>query len=95
MSRQSLRLFGSPQVIMDGEPVTIARAKALGAQVKMLTGDNLAIAQQIAEKLGIEGPVREAGALRRRRPTSARARARLHRARASTSARARARSPRR
>ena len=28
MSRLSLRLFGSPQVIMDGEPVTIARAKA-------------------------------------------------------------------
>ena len=28
MRRLSLRLFGSPQVIMDGEPVTIARAKA-------------------------------------------------------------------
>ncbi|MEZ4438807.1 MAG: plasma-membrane proton-efflux P-type ATPase [Polyangiaceae bacterium] len=60
-----LPMFDPPR---DDSAETIARAKALGAQVKMLTGDNLAIAQQIADKLGIEGPVREAGALRRRRP---------------------------
>ncbi len=36
---------------------TLQRARELGIDVKMLTGDNLAIAREVAEKLGITRPI--------------------------------------
>jgi len=45
-----LSLFDPPR---EDSAETIARAKAYGVQVKMVTGDNLAIARQIATKLGL------------------------------------------
>ncbi len=45
-----LSLFDPPQ---EDSAETIARARAYGVQVKMVTGDNLAIAVQIAKKLGL------------------------------------------
>ncbi len=45
-----LSLFDPPQ---EDSAETIARAEAYGVHVKMVTGDNLAIAVQIAKKLGL------------------------------------------
>ncbi len=45
-----LSLYDPPQ---EDSAETIARARAYGVQVKMVTGDNLAIAVQIAKKLGL------------------------------------------
>ena len=47
----------------DDSKQTIARTKELGLKVKMLTGDNSAIASQIAGELGIEGPIWSAAML--------------------------------
>ena len=47
----------------------IAQAKKLGVEVKMITGDNLAIARQIADVLGIEGEIRDHAELTEERPT--------------------------
>ncbi|MCB9479933.1 MAG: HAD-IC family P-type ATPase [Deltaproteobacteria bacterium] len=47
---------------------TIEDAKRLGIDVKMVTGDNLAIARQIAEILGIEGEIRDHNELKEDRP---------------------------
>ncbi len=47
---------------------TIAKAKQLGLDVKMITGDNLAIARQIAGILGIEGEIRDHTELREDKP---------------------------
>jgi H+-transporting ATPase len=40
---------------------TIQRAEELGVQVKMVTGDNLAIAKQISSQLGLGGNIHAAG----------------------------------
>ncbi len=55
-------LFDPPR---DDAPATIAEAKKLGLNIKMVTGDNLAIAKQIARKLGLEPNILEADELRK------------------------------
>ncbi len=45
---------------------TIEEAKNLGLDIKMVTGDNVAIANQIAIKLGLEPKILEAGELKRK-----------------------------
>ena len=55
-----LSLFDPPQ---EDSAETIARAEAYGVHVKMVTGDNLAIAVQIAKKLGLGGNIVPAGRL--------------------------------
>jgi H+-transporting ATPase len=54
----------------------IEHAKRLGVQVEMITGDNLAIAKQIATLLGVDGEIRRADELQRARPYEAEAIAR-------------------
>ncbi len=46
----------------------IAQSRELGIDIKMVTGDNLAIARQIAELLGIEGEIRDHSELKEDRP---------------------------
>ncbi|QDV48351.1 plasma-membrane proton-efflux P-type ATPase [Gimesia fumaroli] len=53
----------------DDSAETIATAKRLGLDVKMITGDNLAIARQIVEILGIQGEIRNHTELSEERPT--------------------------
>ncbi|MGE0712193.1 MAG: plasma-membrane proton-efflux P-type ATPase [Planctomycetota bacterium] len=60
----------------DDSQETIARAQALGVRVQMLTGDNLAIARELARELGVGGEVHPAGDLARERPYEAEAIAR-------------------
>ena len=55
---------------------TIAQAKELGLTVTMITGDNLAIAREIAQMLGIEGTVYSSSELKRVQPHAAQAIAR-------------------
>lgn len=54
-------LFDPPR---DDAKKTIANAKKLGLDVKMVTGDNVAIANQIALKLGLEPNILEADKLK-------------------------------
>lgn len=53
----------------DDSADTIAQAKTLGLDIKMITGDNLAIAQQIAGILRIEGKIRDHAELKEEKPT--------------------------
>lgn len=53
-------LFDPPR---DDAAITIANAEQLGLDVKMVTGDNLAIARQIAIKLGLDPKILEADEL--------------------------------
>ncbi len=46
----------------------ISQARQLGIEIKMVTGDNLAIARQIADLLGIEGEIRDHTELKEDRP---------------------------
>ncbi len=55
-----LSLFDPPR---EDSAETIARARAYGVDVKMVTGDNLAIARQIASKLGLGTNILRADAL--------------------------------
>ncbi len=55
-----LSLFDPPR---DDSAQTIARARAYGVRIKMVTGDNLAIARQIARKLGLGDRILPASAL--------------------------------
>ena len=55
-----LSLFDPPR---EDSQATIAAAGKYGVYVKMVTGDNLAIAKQIAGKLGLEGEILRAGIL--------------------------------
>ncbi len=55
-------LFDPPR---DDAPATIAEARRLGLDIKMVTGDNLAIAKQIALKLGLEPNIIPADELRK------------------------------
>ena len=55
-----LSLFDPPR---EDSAETIARARAYGVRVKMVTGDNLAIARQIAAKLGLGTHILRADAL--------------------------------
>jgi H+-transporting ATPase len=52
----------------DDSAATIFQAKQLGLDIKMVTGDNLAIARQIAEILGIEGEIRNHSVLKEDKP---------------------------
>ena len=52
----------------DDSAAMIAEAKSLGVDTKMVTGDNLAIAVQIANVLGIEGEIRDIRDLKEERP---------------------------
>ena len=61
-----LPFFDPPR---DDSAETISRAKQLGVEIKMITGDNLAIARQIAEILGIEGEIRDHADLKEEKPT--------------------------
>ena len=45
----------------------IKEARDLGVDIKMITGDNLAIASQIAQTLGIDGVIRDIGELKDQR----------------------------
>ena len=54
-------LFDPPR---DDAKDTIIEARKLGLDVKMVTGDNIAIANQIALKLGLEPNIREADELK-------------------------------
>jgi len=47
----------------------VAEARRLGVQIKMVTGDNLAIAAQIARVLGIGGDIRDIEDLKKEKPT--------------------------
>ncbi|VAW06594.1 Lead, cadmium, zinc and mercury transporting ATPase; Copper-translocating P-type ATPase, partial [hydrothermal vent metagenome] len=60
-----LPFFDPPR---DDSAEMIAQAKQLGLDIKMVTGDNLAIARQIAEILGIEGEIREHSELKEDKP---------------------------
>lgn len=60
-----LPFFDPPR---DDSAETIAQAKELGIDIKMITGDNLAIARQIAEVLGIEGEIRDHTELKEDKP---------------------------
>ncbi|QDU74608.1 Calcium-transporting ATPase 1 [Bremerella volcania] len=60
-----LPFFDPPR---DDSADTIAEAKNLGLDIKMITGDNLAIARQIAEVLGIEGEIRDHTELKEDKP---------------------------
>jgi len=55
-----LSLFDPPR---QDSANTIARAREYGVRVKMVTGDNLSIARQIARKLGLGGQILPASAL--------------------------------
>ncbi len=55
-----ISLFDPPR---EDSARTIARAREYGVQVKMVTGDNLAIAKQIARKLGLGDRILPAAAL--------------------------------
>ncbi len=55
-----LSLFDPPR---DDSARTIAQARAYGVDVKMVTGDNLAIAKQIAARLGLRDNILRAEAL--------------------------------
>ncbi len=55
-----LSLFDPPR---QDSAATIAAARAHGVDVKMITGDNQAIARQIAGKLGLGNTIQPAGAL--------------------------------
>ncbi|HKJ82701.1 MAG TPA: plasma-membrane proton-efflux P-type ATPase [Mariprofundaceae bacterium] len=55
-----LSLFDPPR---EDSKKTIAAAQKYGVDVKMVTGDNLAIGRQIAGKLGLKGQILEADAL--------------------------------
>jgi H+-transporting ATPase len=52
----------------DDSAAMIEQAKNLGLDVKMVTGDNLAIAKQIAGILGIEGEIRDIRDLKEEKP---------------------------
>jgi len=52
----------------DDSAETISQAKQLGLDIKMVTGDNLAIARQIADILGIEGEIRDHTELKEDKP---------------------------
>ena len=56
-----LSLFDPPR---PDSAQTIAQARAYGVDVKMVTGDNLAIAKQISAKLGLKANILKADALR-------------------------------
>ncbi len=56
----TLSLFDPPR---EDSAETIARTRAYGVSMKMVTGDNLAIAKQIAAKLGLESNILRADAL--------------------------------
>jgi H+-transporting ATPase len=60
-----LPFFDPPR---DDSAETIAQAKELGLEIKMVTGDNLAIARQIAEILGIKGEIRDHTELKEDKP---------------------------
>jgi H+-transporting ATPase len=60
-----LPFFDPPR---DDSATTVAQAKQLGVRIKMVTGDNLAIARQIAEILGIEGDIRDHTDLKEEQP---------------------------
>ncbi|MFQ5733837.1 MAG: HAD-IC family P-type ATPase, partial [Planctomycetaceae bacterium] len=61
-----LPFFDPPR---DDSAQTVSEAKRLGVDIKMITGDNLAIARQIAEVLGIEGDIRDHTELKEEKPT--------------------------
>ena len=52
----------------DDSAVLIEQARNMGVNVKMLTGDNLAISKQIAGILGIEGEIRDVQDLKEEKP---------------------------
>ena len=67
---------GAPQVILDlvhqdkntrkrleDAAATIATARSMGLQIKIITGDHEAIARQIAGKLGLGRNIQSAGAI--------------------------------
>ena len=60
-----LPFFDPPR---DDSAAMIAQAKRLDIDVKMVTGDNMAIARQIAGILGIEGEIRDHKELREDKP---------------------------
>lgn len=60
-----LSFFDPPR---DDSAETISQAQQLGLDIKMITGDNLAIARQIAELLGIEGEIRDHTELKEDKP---------------------------
>ena len=55
-----LPLFDPPR---EDAKATLATARELGVQVKMVTGDALAIAQETAKKLGLGANILDAGGL--------------------------------
>ncbi len=60
-----LPFFDPPR---DDSAETIAAAMSLGLDVKMITGDNLASARQIAQTLGIQGDIRDHSELNEEKP---------------------------